>query len=162
MKQNLLKWISCWQSSKRLPMHIESPLSACDFSFEGDDLTFLLNGFMAHDNDKGHICKTDWFLWILVQLSPKTKMFNMGLCVVYWFTLQSTVSMSDVVVVLSISIIQSDNAPKWRTCRGHHRVRVSQTCGIFHIGVHELTTFLVWTDWLGVDLGFTWLQLETL
>ena len=50
----------------------------------------------------------------------------------------STVSLSDVVFVPSISIIQSDNAPKWRTCRGHHRpeVWVSQTCGSFHFGGH--------------------------
>lgn len=68
----------------------------------------------------------------------------------------STASLSDVVFVPSFSIIQSDNAPKWRTCRGHHRpeVWVSQTCGSFHFGGHFVNTFLVMFGCLGLDVGF--------
>lgn len=56
------------------------------------------------------------------------------------------------VLVLSISIIQSDNAPEWRTCQGHHRpYEFPQTCGTLHISGHQPATFHVMVGWSGLD-----------
>lgn len=77
-----------------------------------------------------------------------TPLWQSGALFFYELMLKRTVSVTNAWVGFSASIIQSDNAPQWRTCRGHcgPQLPISQTRHSFRMSFRHFT--LCWVGWI--------------